>query len=61
MAVDFLNIQFAIRHKKKLRGLFQFTGQLLYSRVSVSCVTVACDVNHANVVNRERPGPIPQY
>ena len=48
-------------HKEKLRELFHFADQLLYSPVLVTGVTTARDVNHTNAVNRKRRKLIPHY
>jgi hypothetical protein len=48
-------------YKEKLHDLFHFANQLLYSLVSVTCVTATRDVNHRNAVNRKRREPTPQY
>src|SRR5260370_42632638 len=53
MLSDFLQIQFpelktSNWRKENLRGLFHFALQLLYSLVSVTCVTAVCDANHTN-------------
>jgi hypothetical protein len=47
--------------QEKLRDLFHFAIQLLYSPVLETRTTTARGVNHTNAVNREWRKPIPQY